>query len=182
MCIHNVVYSASWLPIAMKTNDFGFVLNHYESENCSFTKQNKQPAIVSTKKIQPIANVRLQAHKGMWYCDDEAWCHTLRPRQNCRHFADDIFKCLSLNENIWILLKISLNLVHRVWIDNIQALVQIMTWGRPGAKPLSEPMMANLLTHITRPQWGNPLAPADLAIISKLIIQNGSYEIPPRWM
>ena len=39
-------------------------------------------------------------------------------------------------------------------INNIPALVQIMAWRRPGDKPLSEPMMAHLLTHIcvTRPQ------------------------------
>ena len=42
-------------------------------------------------------------------------------------------------------------------INNIPALVQIMAWRRPGDKPLSEPMMVNLLTHIcvTRPQWIN---------------------------
>ena len=31
-------------------------------------------------------------------------------------------------------------------ITNIPALVQIMSWHRPGDKPLSEPMMARLLT------------------------------------
>ena len=36
-------------------------------------------------------------------------------------------------------------------------MVQIMAWRRPGDKPLSEPMMVTLLTHIclTRPQWIN---------------------------
>ena len=40
-------------------------------------------------------------------------------------------------------------------INNIPASGQIMTWRRPGDKPLSEPMMVNLLTHIcvNRPQW-----------------------------
>ena len=33
-------------------------------------------------------------------------------------------------------------------MNNIPALVQIMAWRRPGDKPLSEPMMVNLLTHI----------------------------------
>ena len=28
--------------------------------------------------------------------------NTLRPRQNVRHFADDISKCISLNETVWI--------------------------------------------------------------------------------
>ena len=85
--------------------------------------------------------------------------NTLRPRQNGRHFPDDIFKCISLNENIWILIEISLNFVPRGPINIIPALVQIMAWRRPGVKPLSEPMMVCLLTHIcvTRPQWGKQL-------------------------
>ena len=36
-------------------------------------------------------------------CDNEqelAHLNTFRPRQNCRDFADDIFKCISLNENV----------------------------------------------------------------------------------
>ena len=86
--------------------------------------------------------------------------NTLRPRQNWRYFADDIFKCIFLNENAWISLKISLKFVSKVRIDNIPALVQIMAWRRPGDKPLSEPMMVSLLTHIcvTRPQWVNHIA------------------------
>ena len=53
-----------------------------------------------------------------------------------------------------ISLKISLKFVPKVRINNIPALVQIMAWRRPGDKPLSEPMMVSLLTHIcvTRPQ------------------------------
>ena len=83
--------------------------------------------------------------------------NTLRPRQNGRHFADDIFKCICLNENVSILIKISLKFVPKGPINNIPALVQIMAWCRPGNKPLSEPMMVNLPTHIcvTRPQWVN---------------------------
>ena len=81
--------------------------------------------------------------------------NTLRPRQNGRHFADNIFKCIFLNENAWISLKISLKFVPKVQINNIPALVQIMAWRRSGDKPLSEPMNVSLLTHIcvTRPQW-----------------------------
>ena len=42
-------------------------------------------------------------------------------------------------------------------INNIPALVQIMAWHRTGDKPLSEPMMFSLLTHIciTQPHWVN---------------------------
>ena len=34
--------------------------------------------------------------------------NTLRPRQNGRHFPDYILNCNFLNENVWILIKISL--------------------------------------------------------------------------
>ena len=81
--------------------------------------------------------------------------NTLRPRQNGHHFADNNFKCIFSNENLWISIKISLNFVLKGQINNIPTLVQIMAWRWPGAKPLSEPMMVSLLTHIcvTRPQW-----------------------------
>ena len=72
----------------------------------------------------------------------------LRPGQNSRHFPDDIFKCIFLNENVSILIKISPKFVPKGPINNIPALVQIMAWCRPGEKPLSEPMMVKLLTHI----------------------------------
>ena len=81
--------------------------------------------------------------------------NTLRPRQDGRHFADDIFTCNFFNENCCILIKFSLKYVRKGPIDNNPALVQIMTWRRSGDKPLSEPMMISLLTHIcvTWPQW-----------------------------
>ena len=83
--------------------------------------------------------------------------NSLRPRQNGRHFADDIFKCSFLNENAWIPTKISMKFAPKGPINNIPALVQIVVWRRPGDKPLSEPMMVSSTTHIcvTRPQWVN---------------------------
>ena len=80
--------------------------------------------------------------------------NTLRPRQNGRHFPDDILKCIFLNENIWISIKISLKFVPKGPINNIPALVKAMAWRRPGDKPLSETMMVRLPTHIcvARPQ------------------------------
>ena len=84
-----------------------------------------------------------------------SFVNTLRPRWNGRHFADDIFKCIFLNENVWFPIEIPLKFVPMGLINTIPALVQIMAWRRPGDKPLSEPMMVSLLTHIcvTRPQW-----------------------------
>ena len=68
--------------------------------------------------------------------------NSLRPRQNGRHFADNVFKCNFLNENVWIPIKISLKFVPKGPINNILALVQKMAWRWTGDKPLSEPMMA----------------------------------------
>ena len=81
--------------------------------------------------------------------------NTLGPRQHGRHFADDIFRCIFLNENVWIPIKISLKFVPKGPVNNIPALVQIMAWRRPGDKPSSEPMMVSSPTHIcvARPQW-----------------------------
>ena len=81
--------------------------------------------------------------------------NTLRPRQNGRHFADDTFKRIFINENVKFSINISMKFVPKGLINNIPALVQIMAWRRPGDKPLFEPMMVNLSTQIcvTRPQW-----------------------------
>ena len=105
-------------------------------------------------------NIRCLLWQRSWHCDDSVYMpnqvfNSLRPRQNERHFTDDIFKCVFVNENVSISIKISLNSVAKGPINNIPTLVQIMACRRPGDKPLSEPMMVNLPSHIcvTRPQW-----------------------------
>ena len=50
--------------------------------------------------------------------------NTLRPRQNDRHFPDDISKWIFLNENVWISINISLKFVPKGQINNIAALVR----------------------------------------------------------
>ena len=74
--------------------------------------------------------------------------NTLRLRQNGRHFPDDIFKWISMNENFWISNKISLKYVPLGLIDNIATLIQTMAWRRSGDKSLSEPMLTCSSTHI----------------------------------
>ena len=54
--------------------------------------------------------------------------NTLRPRQIGCHYADNIFKCIFLNEKVWIPIKISLKFVPKGLINK-------------KSKPLSEPMM-----------------------------------------
>ena len=45
-------------------------------------------------------------------------------------FPDDIFKCIFLNEYVWISLKISLKFILKARINNIPALIQIMARAR----------------------------------------------------
>ena len=49
--------------------------------------------------------------------------NTLRPKQYGRHFADNTFKRIFLNENVGIWIKISLKFVHKGSCNNILALV-----------------------------------------------------------
>ena len=104
---------------------------------------------------KPLSESMLQSLLTHICVTQPQWVKTLRPRQNGCHFADDTFKRIFMNENARISINISLNFVPKGLINNIPALVQIMAWGRPGNKPLSEPMMVRLPTHIcvTRPQW-----------------------------
>ena len=58
---------------------------------------------------------------------------TLGPRQKGRYSPNDTCKCIFLNENIWISIKISLKFVPKDPANSIPALVQIMAWCRSGA-------------------------------------------------
>ena len=83
-------------------------------------------------------------------------------------FFSNVFSWMKMYE---FHLKVWLKFVPKVPVNNIPALVQIMAWRHLGDKPLSEPMMVSLLTHIcvTRPQWVNlfvslPIQLADQAV------------------
>ena len=70
-------------------------------------------------------------------------------------FQTRFFKCVFMNEKRWISISISLKFVPKGPINNSPALVRLVAWRRLGDKPLSEPMMVSLRTHIcvTGPQW-----------------------------
>ena len=55
-----------------------------------------------------------------WWEPTSWQINTWRQRQNGRHFADSIFKCILTNENVRISMKISLKFVAKVPINNIQ--------------------------------------------------------------
>ena len=88
------------------------------------------------------------------FCSKSLW-----PRQNGCHSSGNISKCIFLNENVWISIEISLKFVPKDPINNIPALDQIKACHLFGNKPLSESIMARLLTHIwvTGPQRVKPL-------------------------
>ena len=83
--------------------------------------------------------------------------NTMGPRQNGRHFADDIFKCIFLNENVWIAIKISLKSIPKDPIKNIPALVLIMAWCRPGN--ICASLGLNELSVGDQGSWAYPAGP-----------------------
>ena len=89
---------------------------------------------------------------------------TLRPRQNGRHFPDEIFKWIFLMKIYRFELKCRWSVFRKC-----PTLVQIMAWRRSSYKPLSEAMMFSPLTHIcvTRPQCVK-LCSLWLSLISRL--------------
>ena len=66
------------------------------------------------------------------------WCNTLRSGINRRHYTDNFFECIFLNENIRIPIHIILKFVSKGPINTVPLLVQKMAWRRPGDKPLSD--------------------------------------------
>ena len=100
-------------------------------------------------------NLKFETHRIWWLKCSTYICRarrlldpflkTLRPKQN---FPNGNSKRIFLNENCCILIEILLIFVHRGTLNNIPVLVQIMAWRRSGNNPLSEPIMAWLMTHI----------------------------------
>ena len=137
------------------------LINFHYYDLCLFTGLRPSPIHQLSFDLQIISSLvsydlfPFEYALGSYNSPTNPFINTLRPRQNGRLFPDDIFKSIFFNENVQILIKISLTFAPKAPINNISALVQIMAWRRPGDKPLSEPMMVSLLTHIcvTRPQW-----------------------------
>ena len=98
------------------------------------------------------------------------WCHTTHPNVRWEHcsleetlcgeyqhiaaetrwppFYRQHFETDFLEEYLWISIEIPLKFVPIGPINNIPALVQIMACRLVGAKPLSEPILFSLRTHI----------------------------------
>ena len=107
-----------------------------------------------TRKMFPFDDVIMFSHEhDIIYFPNQYMLHfpcfvlftTLRPRQDGRHFTDDIFICIFLNEKEWIWNWILPNFIPKGPINNMPALVQIMAWRRTGDKLLSEAMLSNFI-------------------------------------
>ena len=78
------------------------------------------------------------------------------------NLADDIFRCIFMNEKFCILIEISLKFVPKGPFNNNPALVQLMAWRQIGNKPLFEPMLTRFTDAYicgTRGRWVNTLRP-----------------------
>ena len=78
----------------------------------------------------------------LWFdLSQQCSLNTLMLNHNGRHSIDDIFKLIFLNENVWIIIKISLKFVPNCPINSIPPLVHLIACRCPGDKPLSQSMM-----------------------------------------
>ena len=71
--------------------------------------------------------------------------------------ADDLFKCIFMNEKVGILIRISLKFVPKGPIDNRSVLVQVMAWRRLGHYRISHyrnQCWLSLVTYICGTRWG----------------------------
>ena len=132
--MHLKISSAKWRPFCLGHN----VLNCFYLWHKVFTNVRTY----YTRNIFSLSKTLL-GHK--YTCTKQVLTfifNTLRPRWNGCDFAEDIFKCIFVNENVKIAITISLKFVHKGSISNIPALVQKMAWHRTGDMSLSEPMMS----------------------------------------
>ena len=137
--LQEVYHTATWIGDILRWQDFQ--INSLKRESCI------------------LIEISLMCVSNCWTDNKSAltqiiWCCTaykLLPELktlSLRHWGQD--KMAIFQTTFW-------NAPTKGPIENIPALVQIMAWRRPGDKPLSEPLMIRLSTHIcvTRPQWVN---------------------------
>ena len=78
-------------------------------------------------EMEKISKAYISPHNNIYVLDIEAETQWLS-------FSNDIFKCILLNENVWMSIKISLKCFPKGPIYNIPAFVQIMViiWTNDG--------------------------------------------------
>ena len=93
--------------------------------------------ISSCQVVKIDRSVGMWNSRTQWYFSVNTWMASFS-----RHF----FKCISLNEFLYILIEIVMKFVTNGPL-NIPALMQITAWRRPGDKRLFEPMAVSIPTH-----------------------------------
>ena len=103
------------------------------------------------------------------------------PGQTGRHLVDAIFKCIFFNGKFWIVNTHPPKFVLMDPINNNPPLAQIMAWRRPGDKPLSEPVIVNLLTPLcvnelnTKIQWYQGMKTTKLYLTGRIFRDGGRH-------
>ena len=122
----------SWGRVVLGTSCLGYELsgsphNGYHITNQLFSTKVYNSSLFLRSKDHwqhPLRTIPGELNHMIWAFFP---LNTLRPRQNGRHIADDMSKCILMNENVWITIKNSLKFVPKGPINNIPALVQIWT-------------------------------------------------------
>ena len=95
---------------------------YYNQDEASLDEPGCVPTLAARRESRArVASSYLEWKKSV---------NTLMPRQNGRHFADDIFKCIFLNENVWDSIRIPLKFVPDVmtvikWKCAVKSLVTV---------------------------------------------------------
>ena len=154
-CLHPYPHTHHTSPTIVVEKTSGLQLNIWSEDFADNCSNRDEYNVLCIENVSTLGWYQHLFHISQWF-------NTLRQRQHGRHFTDDSFKCIFLNENVIISIKISMKFVPKGPINNIPALVQIMAWRRPGNKPLSEAMMVSLLTYIYASLCLNELTHWDL--------------------
>ena len=103
---------------------------------------------------RPMPSIVSGPGRGQWndVSDQTYTTRTLETRTKWPPFADKVFKCIFMNDSIWISSKISLEIVANGPIDNKLASVQVNRRCQTSDKPLPEPMLSEFHDAIWRHQ------------------------------
>ena len=164
----------------MMSHEHHGVWNHRQLIECSTIVQVNNPrwSVDSPDKGTVMCKVSPQ-HDIIMNDLHPHWCFCLinssPPGQNGHHFADNIFKCIFMDEKFYILTWISLKFVPKGPIDNDAALVQVIAWHQTSDKPLPEPMLTQLTIYATLggdklTSWNNLVSINPLCIIHVAIL------------
>ena len=115
-------------------------------------------------------------HWYSWKTPEAVQIYSSPPDKMAAILADDIFKCIFLNENDRISIRISLKFVPRSLVDNKPAWVQVMSWRQTGDKPLPEPMLIQFADVYMR-HWGEMIMRYQKLTVLQSIVMYFTYAV-----